>query len=221
MPWYSVCTKAIFISKGSFRDVEHKNFILGSVQKGYKPLRWFKLPAFMYRHIAPTMQISETSGLLIAMYRVCTKAIFISKRSFKDAEPKNNILWLVQKGYKPQLGFKIPAFMYRHRGRQCKFPKFRGFLSPWYRVCTKAIFSSNGSFRDAEPKNFILGLVQIGYKPLRGFKVPAFMCRDIGPRMQVYEISGLPIAMYRACTKTIFISIGMQSSRILSLGWCK
>ena len=61
------CTKSILISKGSFRNAEHENIILGLVQKGYKPLRGFKLPAFMYRHIGPTMQISETSGLPIAM----------------------------------------------------------------------------------------------------------------------------------------------------------
>ena len=54
---------------------------------------------------------------------------------------------------------------------------------------------SKGSFRDAEPKNIILGLVQIQYKPLRGFKLPAFMCRHIRPTMQIFETSGLPIAM--------------------------
>ena len=79
--------------------------------------------------------------------------------------------------------------------RRCKFPKLRGFLSAWYRVCTKAIFISKGSFRDAVPKYIILGYVQIKYKPLRGFKLPAFMYHHIGPIMQISEISRLPFAM--------------------------
>ena len=92
------------------------------------------------------------------------------------------------------------ASNYRHscvaiQVRQCKFPKIRGFLSSWYRICTKAIFTSKGRFRDAEHKNIILGSVQNGYKLLRCFKSPAFMYRHIGPTMQTYEISGLPIAM--------------------------
>ena len=79
--------------------------------------------------------------------------------------------------------------------RQYKFPKFRGFLSPWCRVCTKITLISKRSFRDTEPINIILGLVQKGYKPLRGFKLPAFMFHQIGPTMQISETSGLPIVM--------------------------
>ena len=79
--------------------------------------------------------------------------------------------------------------------RRCKFPKLRGFLSPWYRVYTDAIFISKGNFRDADHKNIILGFVQIGYKPLRGFKLPAVMYHHIGPLLQISEISRLPFAM--------------------------
>ena len=61
----------------------------------------------MYHHIGPIMQISEISGLSIAMYRICTKAIFITNGSFMDAEPTNIIVGLVQKGFKPLRGFKI------------------------------------------------------------------------------------------------------------------
>ena len=86
------------------------------VQKGYQPLRGFKLPGFMYHHIGPTMQLPKFRGFLSAWYRVCTKAIFISKGSFRDAESKNNNLELVQKGYKLLLGFKLPSLMYRHIG---------------------------------------------------------------------------------------------------------
>ena len=64
-------------------------------------------------------------------------------------------------------------------GRQCNISKFRGFLSLWYRVYTKAIFTSKGSFSDAEPKNIILELVQEEYNPLRGCKLTAFMYSHI------------------------------------------
>ena len=81
------------------------------------------------------------------------------------------------------------------QGRECKFPKLRGFLSPWCRVCTKPILISKGSFRDAESKNLIFGLVQKVSEHLRSFKLPTFMYRHIGPRMEISEISGLSIAM--------------------------
>ena len=79
--------------------------------------------------------------------------------------------------------------------RRCNFPKLRSLLSPWCRVCTKTIFILKGSFRDAEPTNTILWLVQEGYKPLPDFKLSAFMYHHIGQTMQISEMSGLPIAM--------------------------
>ena len=123
---YRVCTKAIFLSQGSFRDVESKNIILWLVQKGYKLLLGFKSPAFIYRHIGPTMQVSETSELPIAMIPCLHRANFISKGSFRDAESKNIILELVQKGFKLLLGFKLPSFIYRHIGPTMQTSKISG-----------------------------------------------------------------------------------------------
>ena len=79
--------------------------------------------------------------------------------------------------------------------RRCNFPKLRSLLSPWCRVCTKTIFILKGSFRDADSKNLIFGLVQKVSEHLRSFKLPTFMYRHIGPRMEISEISGLSIAM--------------------------
>ena len=108
LPWYRVCTEAIFISKGSFRDAEPKNIILVLVQNRFKPLRVLKLPEFMYRHIWHTMQISEISRFPFAMVPVCTKAIFILEGSFRDAEPKNIILVLVKNRFKPLRSSNYP-----------------------------------------------------------------------------------------------------------------
>ena len=41
-------------------------------------------------------------------------------------------------------------------GRERKFAEMRVYLSPWYRVCTKAIFISKGSYRYGESKNGFL-----------------------------------------------------------------
>ena len=41
-------------------------------------------------------------------------------------------------------------------GGQQKFAGIRVYLSPWYRVCTKAMFTSKGSYRYGESKNAFL-----------------------------------------------------------------
>ena len=60
------------------------------------PLRGSKLPAFKYRHIGATMQISEISGLSIAMLPRLHQSNIGIKRSFKESEHKNIIFGLVQ-----------------------------------------------------------------------------------------------------------------------------
>ena len=52
--------------KRKLENGEPKNIILELVQKGYKPLRDCKLPAFIYRTIGPTNEISENLGHPIA-----------------------------------------------------------------------------------------------------------------------------------------------------------
>ena len=39
------------------------------------------------------------------------------------------------------------------QGRERQFAEIRFYLSPWYRVCTKAMFISKGSYRYGESKN--------------------------------------------------------------------
>ena len=47
---------------------------------------------------------------------------------------------------------------------------------------------------DGEPKNIILELVQIRYKSLREYKVPAFVYSRIGPTIEIIENFKHPIA---------------------------
>ena len=68
-------------------------------------------------------------------------------------------------------------------------------LSPWYLVCTKAMFISKGSYGYGEPKNVICWLVQITHRPVRARKFPLFRTLRIGPSIENRGNSGEPIAM--------------------------
>ena len=48
------------------------------------------------------------------------------------------------------------------------------YVSPWYRVCTKDILISEGSYGYGEPKNVICISVQKPYRPVRACKSPRF-----------------------------------------------
>ena len=60
-------------------------------------------------------------------------------------------------------------------GRQWKFAKIQGNLSPWYCVCTKTKFIRKGSYGYGEPKNVKIESVQKGYLRVRACKLPGFM----------------------------------------------
>ena len=66
-PWYSVCTKAIVISKGSYVYGELKNVLPSPVQKTYLPVKGRKIPGYMRSGIEPRMKICETLCTQIPM----------------------------------------------------------------------------------------------------------------------------------------------------------
>ena len=57
--------------------------------------------------------------------------------------------------------------MRRVQCRQWKFGKCRGYQYPWYRVCTKPMFISKGSYGYGEAKNAFSLSVQITHWTLR------------------------------------------------------
>ena len=67
MPWYRVCTKAMFISKGSYGYVPSKNVFLSSVQKPHLLMWNCKRPRLMYVSIGPRTEICGNPGLLLPM----------------------------------------------------------------------------------------------------------------------------------------------------------
>ena len=81
------------------------------------------------------------------------------------------------------------------QGPEWKYAKLQPYQSPWYRVCTKAMVISKGSFGHGEFKNVLSQSVQIPYLSLHGRKVPRFMEGGIGHRMEICETSDLPIPM--------------------------
>ena len=92
---------------------EPENVNLQSVQNAYRPVRTCTLPGFMQRRIEPTMAIW---GYLSPWCHVSTKAILISKRNHRIADPKNVNLESVQTTYKPVRACKLPCFMQRRIG---------------------------------------------------------------------------------------------------------
>ena len=67
--------------------------------------------------------------------------------------------------------------------RQCKDTELRGNLSPWYGVCTKAMFTLKGRYGCGEAKSVTFGWLQLPYLPLLDSKHPGFIQRRIGPTM--------------------------------------
>ena len=66
-PWYHVCTKGMFFSKGTYRYGEYKNAFLQTVQKPHLPVRDGKLPRLMYASIGQRTEISGNPSLPFAM----------------------------------------------------------------------------------------------------------------------------------------------------------
>ena len=72
---------------------------------------------------------------------------------------------------------------------------FRPTNPPWYRICTKAMVISRGSYGHGEFINVLTESVQIPYLPVRVHKLPRFLGGSIGHRMEICGTSGLPIPM--------------------------
>ena len=125
---------------------------------------------------------AELRGNLSPSYGACSKAMFTLKGSYGCGEPKNVTFRWVQLPYLPLRDSKHPGFIHRRIG-PTKDAELRGNLSPWYGVCTKAMFTLKGSYGCREPKNVPFGWEQTPYLPLRDSKHPGFIHRRIGPTM--------------------------------------
>ena len=120
--------------------------------------------------------------------------MLLSKGSWGYWEPKNVIATSVLKRTRRSGPPNYHGSFVAVYGRQCKIGKIRGYLSPRYRVCTKAMFRSKGSYGYGEPKNVIAVSLQKAHSPLRASKLPGFVYRRIWSTMETWENCGLPIS---------------------------
>ena len=94
--------------------------------------------------------------------------MFISKGSYGYGEATNAFALSVQITHWVLRTSKIyQVSCIAVYGRQWKFGKIRGYQYPWYRVCTKPMFISKGSYGYGEAKNAFALSVQITHWALR------------------------------------------------------
>ena len=92
-------------------------------------------------------------------------------------------------------GLKIlPGFVYSRIWSRMEIWENWGYLSTRYRVCTKAMFISKGSYAYWVPKNVIAVSVQKTHSSLRASKLPGFVYRRMCSRMEIWGNWGLPIS---------------------------
>ena len=126
-------------------------------------------------------------------YCVCINAMVILKGSYEHGEFKNVLPQSVQVPSYQCGAANYPVSWGVVQGPEWKYAKLRPYPSSWYRVCTKAMVMSKGSYGHGEFKNVLPQSVQIPYLPVRGRKLPRFIGGIIEPRMEVCETSALPI----------------------------
>ena len=80
-------------------------------------------------------------------------------------------------------------------GQQRKFSEFRGYLSPWYRVCTNARFILKGTTGVENPKMQFPSLCKIFTDRYVSANYLVSCSAILGQQMEIFGISGLPIAM--------------------------
>ena len=80
-------------------------------------------------------------------------------------------------------------------GQERKFAEIWGYLLPWYRVSTKAMFISEESYGYGESKSVLLSLMQKSHFSERDSKQPHLKRASRGPRTEICGNPGLPFVM--------------------------
>ena len=85
-------------------------------------------------------------------YGVCIKAMVISKGSYGHGESKMYCPSRYRHRTYHCVEAKYPVSWGVVQGPEWKYAKLQLYQSPWYRVCTKAMVMSKGSYRHGEYK---------------------------------------------------------------------
>ena len=129
------------------------------------------------------------------MYSVCTKVIFISKRSHDNGEPKNLILVSVQKAHLAVRTFKVPGFMQRRIRSTVRICGNLGLpfaMVPCLHQSNIYIKRKLRQWR-AQKRNPCFSAK--AHLAVRTFKIPGSMQRRTGSTERICGYSGLPFAM--------------------------
>ena len=134
-------------------------------------------------------KFGEIRGYLSPWYRVCTKAMVITKGSCGFGEPKNVIaLSVKKKNVLAVTGLETTRIHAApNRADNGNLEEIQGYLSRWYRICTKAMIISKGSYGYGDRKNLIALSMEKTYWRLRAWKLPGFMQRRIGQTMEIWR----------------------------------
>ena len=108
---------------------------------------------------------------LLPWYHDGPKGMLISKGSYRYAESKNALLQSFQKPHLPVREGNYPGLCKLVYVRVRKFEEIRVYLSPWYRVCTKPMLKSKGSYRYGVSRNAFLQSVQKLHLPVQDCKL--------------------------------------------------
>ena len=156
------------------------------------------------------MEISETPGLLFPMVpRLHQSNGYIKRKLCVWRAQKCNAL-VGAETVLTSVGTRTTPFpdgQYRE-GPEWKYAKFRAYKSPWYRICTKAMVLSNGSYVYGELKNVMLLLVQNPYLPVRGRKLPCFFGAVQGQEWKYAKLRAYQSPWYRIFSKAMVILKG-------------
>ena len=145
------------------------------------------------------MEICETSTLPIPMVPRLQQSNGYIKRKLRAWRVQNCIALDGSHPYLPVRDRKLPRVIVGSIGSRMEICETStmviSYQSPWYRVCTKAMVISKGSYGHGEFKIVLPYSVRIPYLPVRGHNLPRFMGDSIGPRMEICETSTLPSPM--------------------------
>ena len=104
-------------------------------------------------------------------------------------------LVMVQTTLRPTRACKPPSLMQRSIRPRMEICVSSGLDIAMVPCLHQSNFGSKGSYGVDEPKNVNLESVQTTSKPVRTCKVPGFLQRRIGPRMEICVNLWLPVSM--------------------------
>ena len=106
------------------------------------------------------------------------------------------------------------------QGPEWKYAKLRPYHYPWYRVCTKAMVISKGSYGHGQFNGITIVGADIVLITARSQSTP-FYGGSIGPRMEICETSVPPIPMVQRQWLYKKEATGMESSKMYCPSRCR